>query len=189
VPHGFFQVAFQASPLEQSVPSFETQAQLYYTPQEYMDMANAGADSVRVMLGQTVGDPQNIQFYSRDFVDQFIAAVKAARAAGLTVIVSIQDEQIVQDPNPTPLPNAATQRVWSQLVPAFKDDNGIVLELFNEAGTGPTQIPQASDWQDWQNSRTLRSRVSGPKVRRMWSWQMVWPMQEHLAVHQTLRTP
>ena len=189
MPHGFFQVAFQASPLEQNVPSFETQAQLYYTRQEYTDMANAGSDSVRVMLGQTVGDPQNTQFYSRDFVDQFIAAVKAARAAGLTVIVSIQDEQIVQDPNPTPLPNAATQRVWSQLVPAFKDDNGIVLELFNEAGTGPTQIPQASDWQDWQNSRTLRSRVSGPKVRRMWSWQMVWPMQEHLAVHQTLRTP
>ena len=152
VPHGFFQVAFQASPLEQNVPSFETQAQIYYTPQEYTDMANAGADSVRVMLGQTVGDPQNTQFYSRDFVDQFIAAVKAARAAGLTVIVSIQDEQIVQDPNPTPLPNAATQRVWSQLVPAFKDDDGIVLELFNEAGTGPTQIPQASDWQDWQNS-------------------------------------
>ncbi|WP_446742430.1 glycoside hydrolase family 5 protein [Silvibacterium acidisoli] len=149
VPHGFFQVAFQASPNEQNVPNFEAQAQANYTPLEYSNMVKAGADSVRVMLGQTVGDPQNTQFYSKDFVNQFIAAVQSARNAGLTVIVSIQDESIVQDQNPTPLPNDATQRVWAQLMPAFKDDKGIVLELFNEAGTGPTQVPTATDWQNW----------------------------------------
>lgn len=149
IPHGFFQVAFQASPNEQNVPGFETQAQQYYTPQEYTDMANAGADSVRVMLGQTVGDPQNTMYYSQTLVNQFIGAVQAARQAGLTVIVGIQDESITQDQSPTDLPNAATQRVWSQLVPAFKDDKGILLELFNEPGTGPTQVPQPAAWQAW----------------------------------------
>ena len=33
VPHGFFQVAFQASPSEPNVPNFETQAQNNYTLQ------------------------------------------------------------------------------------------------------------------------------------------------------------
>lgn len=152
VPHGFFQVAFQASPYEQNVPNFETQAQYNYSPQEYADMVQAGADSVRVMLGQTVGDPQNTQYYSQAFVGQFIAAVTAARQAGLTVIICIQDESIVQDQNPTPLPNDATRRVWAQLVPAFKDDKGVLIELFNEAGTGPTQIPNAADWKSWADA-------------------------------------
>jgi endoglucanase len=148
-PHGFFQVAFQASPYEQNVPAFETNAQMGYTPQEYTDMANAGADSVRVMLGQTVGDPQNSTYYSQALVNQFVGAVQAARNAGLTVIVAVQDEPITQDQNPTDLPNAATQRVWSQLVPAFKNDKGVLLELFNEPGTGPSQNPKPTDWQDW----------------------------------------
>jgi endoglucanase len=152
VPHGFFQVAFQASPNEQNVPAFETNAQSGYSPQEYAEMAKAGADSVRVMLGQTVGDPQNTTYYSQSLVNQLIAAVKAARQAGLTVIVGIQDESITQDQNPTILPNDATLRVWSQLVPSFKDDKGILLELFNEPGTGPTEVPQPVDWQNWQTS-------------------------------------
>ena len=149
VPHGFFQVAFQASPSESNVPNWEVQAQSNYSPSEYTAMAKAGADSVRVMLGQPAGDIQNTAFYSSALVTEFISAVKSARSAGLTVIVCVQDESITQDPNPTVLPDAATQRVWQQLVPAFKDDKGILLELFNEPGTGPTQIPAAADWQDW----------------------------------------
>jgi endoglucanase len=101
-------------------------------------------------------------------VVQFIEAVQDARKAGLTVIVSVQDESIVQDQNPTPLPNAATQRVWSKLVPAFKDDKGIMLELVNEPGTGPDQVILASDWQDWAAAMIPRSRVCDPKARRMW---------------------
>jgi len=166
VPHGFFQVAFQASPNEQNVPNFETQAQAYYSPQEYTDMADAGADSVRVMLGQTVGDPQNTKLYSESFVNGFIGAVQEARKAGLTVIVGVQDESITQDPNPTDLPNSATQRVWAQLVPAFKNDKGILLELFNEPGTGPDQAVQPSDWQDWvtaMNSTIASVRAEGAK--------------------------
>jgi endoglucanase len=171
-PHGYFQVAFQASPNEQNVPAFETNAQMGYTPQEYTDMANAGADSVRVMLGQTVGDRQNSMYYSQAFVNQFIGAVQAARNAGLTVIVGIQDESITQDQNPTDLPNAATQRVWSQLIPAFKEDKGILLELFNEPGTAPAvgstplpnPTPTTAEWQAWataMNSTIASVRSEG----------------------------
>jgi len=163
VPHGFFQVAFQASPSEQNVPNFETQAQNNYTPAEYTAMAKAGADSVRVMLGQAAGDNQS-SLYSPALVTQFIGAVQAARQAGLTVIVGVQDETITQDPKPTDLPNAATQRVWSALVPAFKNDKGILLELLNEPGTGPTQVPASSDWQDWataMNSTIASVRSEG----------------------------
>jgi endoglucanase len=164
VSHGFFQVAFQTSPNELNVPAFETEATDNYTPQEYSDMVTAGADSVRVMLGQTVGDQENTQYYSAALVAQFIQAVQDARKAGLTVIVSIQDESIVQDPNPTPLPNDATRRVWSKLVPAFKDDKGILLELLNEPGTGPDQVVLSSDWQDWaaaMNSTIASVRSEG----------------------------
>ena len=83
-------------------------------------------------------------------MQQFIGAVKAARTAGLTVIVGIQDEGVSGKTNMLGLPSPATLRTWQQLVPAFKDDKGILLEPFNEPGTGPQQLPSATDWENWQ---------------------------------------
>jgi hypothetical protein len=158
VPHGYFQVAFEAPP---NVPakSFETNATQGYTPQEYTDMANAGADSVRLMIAQTGADPdQNVTEnpdaadYSLPLVQEFVGAIQAARNAGLTVIVGVQDESVTGEQKGQNLPSAATIRVWANiftLAPQLKTDTGVLLELFNEPGTGPDQVPTATDWANW----------------------------------------
>lgn len=155
VPHGYFQVAFEAPPAVKAL-TYEVNATQDYTPQEYTDMMNAKADSVRLMLAQTAGDadPQNPDYadYSAALTQQFVGAVQAARNAGLTVIMGIQDEAVTGELHPLYLPSAATDRVWSQLfqfAPQFKTDKGILLELFNEPGPGPSQIPTTTDWANW----------------------------------------
>ena len=78
-----------------------------------------------------------------------IAAVKAARAAGLTVIIGTQDEAVVGRSTRAGLPDDATLRVWQQLIPAFATDKGILLELYNEPVITADQTIPAADWQTW----------------------------------------
>ena len=94
IPHAFQQVAFVAPPGYISsggaMPIFVTAAQSYTTA-EYQQMVLQGADAVRIQFAQTGVDPQGL-YASQTFTNNVIAAVKAARADGLTVILSDQDE-------------------------------------------------------------------------------------------------
>jgi len=166
VPHGYYQIAFEVPPGELSLQQpFWGVAQQNYTPQEYSAMATASADSVRMQIAQTGADPQN-PLFSQAYLNEAIGAVKSARLAGLTVILSIQDEAQTGEQSPLYLPSAATNRVWAELVPQFGSDTGIVFELFNEPGTGPTQVPASSDWQNWAtayNATIASIRLEGAK--------------------------
>ena len=145
IPHGFYQIAFEVPPgALQSQKPFWTIASQNYSPEEYAEMKRAGADSVRIQVAQTGMDPQNALF-SPEFRDRAIGAVRAARAAGLTVIVSVQDEAQTGETKPTPLPNDATRRVWKELAPVFGHDRGVLFELFNE----PRPQPSPQKWQAW----------------------------------------
>ena len=152
IPHGFYQIAFEVPPAElQYQQPFWTTAQQNYTPAEYTRMRQAGADSVRIQLAQPGMDPQN-PLFSAQFRDQAVGAIQAARAAGLTVIVSIQDEAQTGDPRmSTSLPSAATQRVWQELAPVFGQDRGVLFELFNEPHIGPQAVVPfpTPDWPTW----------------------------------------
>jgi hypothetical protein len=55
--------------------------------------------SVRIQMAQTGAEPQN-SLYSASFLNEAIGAVKSARAVGLTVMVSIQDEPHTGEQNP-----------------------------------------------------------------------------------------
>ena len=144
-PHGLNMIAFVAPPAAQS--GVFLQAYQHYSPAELSSLRTWGADTVRFQVSQPGLDPQNA-LYTQTFLDQVHAAVLDARAAGLNVLVSIQDEAQSGEQTPMQLPNAATLRVWSELAPLFNDDTGILYELMNEPEPGPS----AANWTDWQNA-------------------------------------
>ena len=145
VPHAVQMVAFVAP------PRFQTGAFLaayrHYNISEFAAIKAWGADSVRMQLSQPGADPDDPK-YDQDFVNKFIAGVKAARAAGLVVIVSIQDEEQSGEESPADLPNAATRHVWATLAPQLNGDDGIVYEMFNE----PRPKPSAANWASWADA-------------------------------------
>ena len=147
VPHAVQMVAFVAPPSKQTV-EFAAAYQHYLLARkdEFKAMAAWGADSVRIQLSQPGADPgNNTQLYNAEFVANFYEAVREAREAGLTVIISIQDEPQSGEPTPADLPDCVTQAIWAKLAHDLKGDNGIVFEIFNE----PHLTPTPENWLKW----------------------------------------
>ena len=149
VPHGFYQIAFEVAPgnLERADHPFWAVAYNHYTPQEYDTMRQAGADSVRLQISQVGADPQSLLF-SREFLEKALSAIVAARAAGLTVIVCVQDESHVPGDKPIDLPDGGTRRVWREIAPQFANDRGVLFELLNE----PRPAPNPQNWKRWESA-------------------------------------
>ena len=147
VPHGFYQIAFEVPP---SVAALATSKPFWkiasdnYTPGEYGRMRRVGADSVRFQVAQPGMDPQSA-LYDPDYAARAIGAIKSARAAGLTVIVSITDGSQTGETTPSPLPNDATRRIWTYLAPIYGYDPGVLYELYNE----PSLQPSPQNWSAW----------------------------------------
>ena len=113
IPHGYYQIAFEVAPgnLDRADHPFWKTAADNYTPREYGYMREAGADSVRLQIAQAGADPQS-PLFDRAFLDKALDAVRSARTAGLTVIVSVQDESHVPGDQPIDLPDDGTRRAW-----------------------------------------------------------------------------
>jgi endoglucanase len=157
IPHGVVSAAFNAAPAVRAGGFLTAYNDLNST--ELAAMKTWGADVVRFQVAQPALDPQN-NLYDPTFIAAVQNGVTEARAAGLNVIVSVQDESGTGEPNPTPLPDAATGRVWQQLAPLFKGDTGILFEIMNE----PQPAPTAANWAAWasaMNSMITIIRVSG----------------------------
>lgn len=154
IPHGFYQIAFEVSPGVPGTLPIWLIASKDYSSDEYTQMRVAGADSVRIQVSQPGMDPLN-PLFTPEFRSRVIGAIHAARAAGLTVIISLQDESQTGDSMPTDLPNDATQRVWEELVPAFGGDRGVLFELFNEPRPPPSNPdlqPLPVNWTAWEQA-------------------------------------
>ena len=164
-PHGFYQIAFEVPPAVAAQLATRTVdpqtfwqiAAQNYSPQEYVDMRRAGADSVRLQVAQTGMDPENPLFDSR-YAAKAIGAVLSARKAGLTVILSIQDEPQTGSVTQAPLPDDATRRIWTYLAPIYGRDPGVIYELYNE----PSPAPSPQNWTAWKSAmdetiRTIRN--------------------------------
>ncbi len=146
VPHGFYQIAFEVPPTNTHPDHpFWTVASQNYTPDEYDGMRRFGADSVRIQVAQPGLDPRSGLFDAR-YRDRALGAVRAARAAGLAVIISVQDEKQTGETAPAGVPNEATRRVWREIAPVFGRDRNVVYELLNE----PQLPPSAPNWQQWR---------------------------------------
>jgi hypothetical protein len=83
-----------------------------------------------------------------------------ARALGLNVIVSIQDEQQSGETTPVQLSDATTTRVWAVLAPLFNGDRGIMYELLNEPEPAVSDANWAS-WRDAMNPLIASIRATG----------------------------
>jgi endoglucanase len=151
IPHGFYQIAFEVAPANfaRADHPFWGVAYKYYSPAEYSEMRNAGADSVRIQIAQSASDPQS-PLFDQAFLNKAMDAIRAARAAGLTVIVCVQDESHVPGDKPIDLPDEGTQRVWRQIAPHFANDRGVLFELFNE----PRPAPNPQNWKAWNAAMT-----------------------------------
>ena len=156
IPHGFYQIAFEVAPasLSHADYPFWANAQRNYTPQEYGCMRDAGADSVRLQIAQAAADPQS-PIFDQAFVEKALDAVQAARDAGLTVILAVQDESHVPGETPIALPDEGTRRVWREIAPRFAHDQGVLYELLNE----PQPQPSPKNWQRWKKAMTKTLKV------------------------------
>ena len=175
-PHGFFQIAFATPPAAFAIPGanpvFE-EAYNNFSDDEYRKMRETGADSVRINVAEDGADKDNAQFYDAAWLERVERAVRAARRAGLVVIVSLQDEAQT-GASKSPLPDSVTQKVWSRLAASFADDLGIMLEMYNEPNLHPQQRPvllentppAAGDWEQWRvafNAVIRTIRASGAR--------------------------
>jgi hypothetical protein len=106
-----------------------------------------GADLVRFQVSQFGLDPRS-KGHDPDYRDEVLAAVAETRAAGFSVLVSMQ-WQGVSGRRGEGLPTGATRRAWASIVPAFADDRGVLLEVFNEPHIDP-RTP--AEWEPWRES-------------------------------------
>ena len=150
VPHGLVQIAFVAPPAAQT--GVFAEAYRAYSPADYAEMRRRGMDCVRIQVSQPGLDPQN-RLFDPAFRARVVDAVRAARAARLVVIVSVQDESQSGETDVAALPNDATRRVWRSLAPVFAADDGVVYELLNE----PNLPPNPANWRSWSQemNRTI----------------------------------
>ena len=156
IPHGFYQVPFEVPPTAFSIElPFWKGAYQGFKSEEYAEMKAQGADSVRLQIAQDGADPDNKRFYDPTWFKQALGAICSARATGLTVIVSIQDEVQTGVKTKAPLPDDATRRVWTILAPAFAHDRGVLYELLNE----PRPAPNPANWRRWADAmnKTIRT--------------------------------
>lgn len=102
IPHGFYQIAFETLPGFPGLKPFWAIASQNFSRGEYDGMRRAGADSVRIQVSQPGLDPKN-PFFTTQFRERVISAVRPARASGLSVIISVQDETQSGETAPTDL--------------------------------------------------------------------------------------
>ncbi len=153
---------FQASAAAQSLQ--EAQAALTASPQSGLSY-NASfqamvqdwhANSVRLQVSQGALQYEYQNGLSA-YTDMVRNAIAQARAAGLVTIVAMQSEKYGCTPYENGamqrLPDVYTEQAWKQLLDsALTNDDGVVLEIFNEPSTtkecnaGTLQQPSWTDW-------------------------------------------
>ncbi len=144
-PHGLNSVAFNAAPSVRT--GLFGVAYNEFDASEVAAMKAWGNDTIRFFVSQAgldKDDPDGA--YDPQFITEFAAGVAEARAAGLNVIVCVQDEVGSGDTTPTPLPNPGTGNACQSLASTLKGDNGIMFEIMNE----PELLANAEDWAERQ---------------------------------------
>lgn len=104
-----------------------------------------GADAMRLQVAQPYLDPQSAK-YSAAYLPRLENMVQLARARGVAVVLSMQDQALAGG-NADPLPSASTLRAWQALAPVFAGDPDVLYELFNE----PQNQPTSAGWSAWKD--------------------------------------
>ncbi len=113
------------------------------------------ANTVRLQVLQTALTdpvPSNVTTYLASLTQ----AVAVAHAAGLAVILSMQDQYQAGCGDQHPMPSQNTVTAWTTLVPLFAGDGDVAFELYNEPHDGPANpvsgtLPGPGQWDEWLN--------------------------------------
>ncbi|MGH2889654.1 MAG: glycoside hydrolase family 5 protein, partial [Solirubrobacteraceae bacterium] len=119
-------------------------AHAHFSEDELRTAVADHADLVRFQVSEYGLEPLGA-LYSPAYVQEVAGGVRAARALGMEVIVSLQAQDPAGEPNRCPLPDAGAARAWDALAPMFADDRGVMFELYNEPGVAATR----AGWSQW----------------------------------------
>jgi hypothetical protein len=85
---------------------------------------------------------------------RIVSAVNMARSVGFTVILSMTNQEGGTFSDRTTTPTASTNDAWNVLARDFPNDQGVLLEMFNEPiynfGTTWTSSSDSAVWHSWQ---------------------------------------
>ena len=124
-----------------------------------METAKAwGANTIRFQLSQRGLDPTD-PLYSRAYLQRILAGVTLARAHGLVVILSIQDQK-PSGGDSHAQPSGATILDWKTLTALFNGDQNVIYEIFNE----PQNRPTPDGWSVWRNGGPPERNQGTPAV-------------------------
>ena len=117
-----------------------------------------GANTIRFQVSQPGLDPLD-PLWTAAYLDRVTAAVALARAHGLAVILSMQDQELGGGTR-HPQPSDATVRAWQALAPRFNGDPDVLYELFNE----PQNQPDPRGWTVWRDGGPPEGNQGTPAV-------------------------
>ena len=117
-----------------------------------------GANTIRFQVSQRGLDPTDL-LSSQAYLDRITAGVALARAHGLVVILSIQD-QGPSGGDSHAQPSEATIRDWQTLTSLFNGDQNVMYEIFNE----PQNRPTPDGWAVWRNGGPPERNQGTPAV-------------------------
>lgn len=103
-----------------------------------------GANVIRLQISQP-GLDSKTPIYSEPYIKSIAEAVRLIRAKGLAVMLSMTHGEWSGLTGQGGFPNASTQKAWESLAPIYKNDLGVILEIYNEPN-GP------QGWKKWQDS-------------------------------------
>ncbi len=114
------------------------------------------ADLVRFQVSEFGLNPAD-PLYDPRYLGEVEQGIALARAAGLSVIVSLQAELPAGNETRCPLPDAGAATDWRELAAAFAGDDDVMFELYNEPG-----VPDnATAWGLWRNGGPLSNGAGG----------------------------
>jgi hypothetical protein len=122
----------------------------------YYSLPSISSSQSYLQIGQYVSLQYRQLAGLRGYLGKILQAVTVARQnLGLTVILSMNEQEgrVADDWSTTPV--AATISAWSLLAPYFANDTGVMLELYNEPvysfGSTWTSASEPAIWNLWQN--------------------------------------
>ncbi|HEV7536152.1 MAG TPA: cellulase family glycosylhydrolase [Acidimicrobiia bacterium] len=117
-----------------------------------------GANTLRFQVSQRGLDPTDV-LYSDAYVERIAAAVALARARGLVVILSVQDQGPTAGGSHAQ-PSDATIRDWETLTARFNGDLDVMYEMFNE----PQNHATPDGWSVWRDGGPAARNQGTPAV-------------------------
>jgi hypothetical protein len=118
-----------------------------------------GANTIRFQVSQRGLDFTD-PLYSDAYLGRVVAAVALARAHGLAVILSVQDQQGFGGGTRHPQPSDATIRDWQALASRFNADPDVMYEMFNE----PQNQADPAGWSVWRDGGPPEGNQGVPAV-------------------------